>query len=312
MDGTTRCPHCDTRFKIGITQLEAHQGMVRCGKCMQVFDARPGFIADQPSPQLELVITERSEETPEAAIPGDRLRQEASEVTETPPLEPDVSLTEQTDQVYGHLEDALDFVTPRPPVHAAREEVSHLDNDNDDTLDESIRHQDNDEEPLLEAPARKWVWAVPATVLTLLLVAQAAYIFRADLAARQPELRPVLEEYCVWLDCKVGLPQNNDLMSIESSSLEANPAYNRQITLHALLRNRASYTLAYPDLELTLNDRQDSPVARRIFKPADYLSAKEKVELGLGANQEANVQLQLDTSDLDPNGYRLALYYPAK
>ncbi len=48
MDGTTLCPHCDTRFKVAYTQLDAHQGMVRCGHCREVFDARINFISDEP------------------------------------------------------------------------------------------------------------------------------------------------------------------------------------------------------------------------------------------------------------------------
>ena len=315
MDGTTRCPHCETRFKIGVTQLEAHQGMVRCGKCMQIFDARPDFIPDQPSPQLELVIAERSEVPPESELP----HAENSSATEELPNDFVVDIAEEVateflpDHQDTHHEDALDFVTPRPPVHKAKSDNIGAYLENDDTIDESLSHSELDEEEVkAEAPTHKWLWAVPAATLTLLLLAQAAYIFRAEIAARQPSLKPLLQQYCEVLDCKIGLPQSNELMSIESSTLEANPNYSRHITLKALLRNRASYPLAYPNLELTLNDRQDSPVARRIFTPSDYLPSKDKVDIGLQANNEANVQLYLDTTDLNPNGYRLVLFYPSK
>src|SRR5690554_6508246 len=36
----TRCPHCSTRFRVNSQQLFAAQGAVRCGSCMQVFNAR--------------------------------------------------------------------------------------------------------------------------------------------------------------------------------------------------------------------------------------------------------------------------------
>lgn len=314
MDGTTRCPHCETRFKIGVTQLEAHQGMVRCGKCMQIFDARPDFIPDLPSPQLELVIADLIEAPTETIIP------EEVELS-TPEVFAESELGAATEEVVtevfpehvSHQEDALDFVTPRPPVHQTKQDNGSIFLDNDDTIDESIHHGNSDEDEVQpEVATRRWLWAVSAATLTLLLLAQAAYIFRAEIAARQPELKPVLLQYCEVLDCKVGLPQSNELMSIESSTLEANPNYSRHITLKALLRNRASYPLAYPNLELTLNDRQDSPVARRIFKPSDYLSSKDKVDLGLQANNETSVELYLDTTDLNPNGYRLVLFYPSK
>ncbi|MFW5825606.1 MAG: DUF3426 domain-containing protein [Marinobacter sp.] len=36
----TRCPHCDTRFRVTGEQLNVANGKVRCGNCMEVFDAR--------------------------------------------------------------------------------------------------------------------------------------------------------------------------------------------------------------------------------------------------------------------------------
>lgn len=36
----TKCPHCNTLFRITEAQLDMADGMVRCGFCKQVFDAR--------------------------------------------------------------------------------------------------------------------------------------------------------------------------------------------------------------------------------------------------------------------------------
>ena len=99
-------------------------------------------------------------------------------------------------------------------------------------------------------------------------------------------------------------------MSIESSDLEADPTHVNQITLNALLRNRAPYAQAFPNLELTLNDTQDKPLARRIFKPKDYLPPLESEQTGLLPNRELSVKLYLNTADLRPIGYRLVLFYP--
>lgn len=35
----TRCPHCDTRFRVTDEQLDLAKGKVRCGSCMEVFNA---------------------------------------------------------------------------------------------------------------------------------------------------------------------------------------------------------------------------------------------------------------------------------
>ena len=35
----TQCPHCQTSFRVSHAQLSVARGMVRCGSCLQVFNA---------------------------------------------------------------------------------------------------------------------------------------------------------------------------------------------------------------------------------------------------------------------------------
>lgn len=151
-------------------------------------------------------------------------------------------------------------------------------------------------------------WAIAAFPL-LLLLAQAVYLSRVELAARLPGLKPALVRYCQILKCTVPLPQKASLMSIESSELKDDPTRRNQIILIALLRNRAPFAQALPNLELTLTDNQDKALARRSFRPDDYLPKPKNVTAGLPANQELVIKLRLDTADLKPVGYRLVLYY---
>ncbi len=157
---------------------------------------------------------------------------------------------------------------------------------------------------------RSWPWAVASFFLAILPGAQSAYYFRVDLAARLPALKPALAGYCRMLKCTIPLPQKTDLIGIESSELEADPNHESQINLNALLRNRAPFAQAFPYLELTLNDSDDKPLARRVFRPADYLPPQENEAAGMSANHELILRLHLDTGDLRPIGYRLALFYP--
>lgn len=169
-----------------------------------------------------------------------------------------------------------------------------------------VRDVDDSE---LQLKYRAWPWVIAALLLLIVLLAQLAYFFRVDIAARLPELKPALISYCQILKCSVPLPQHTDLISIESSALEADPAKENQITLNALLRNHASYAQAFPNLELTLNDSQDKPLARRMFIPSDYLPPSETEVAGLQGNHELGIKLHLSTAGLKPSGYRLVLLY---
>jgi predicted Zn finger-like uncharacterized protein len=44
----TRCPHCQTTFRIRLEQLAAAKGAVRCGSCLQVFKAANHFVSGEP------------------------------------------------------------------------------------------------------------------------------------------------------------------------------------------------------------------------------------------------------------------------
>jgi predicted Zn finger-like uncharacterized protein len=179
------------------------------------------------------------------------------------------------------------------------------------TLAEQVAIVPDDDGSPFPPKHRSWPWAIAALLLLLTLLAQAAYFFRADLAARLPSLKPALVGSCRLLKCSVPLPQHTNLIGIESSDLETDPANPNQVALNALLRNRAPYAQSFPNLELTLNDNQDKPVARRLFIPAEYLPPMENEATGLLPNHELGIKLRLNTTDLKPFGYRLVLLYPA-
>lgn len=44
----TRCPHCQTTFRIRTEQLSAAKGAVRCGSCLQVFKASEHLVTNNP------------------------------------------------------------------------------------------------------------------------------------------------------------------------------------------------------------------------------------------------------------------------
>jgi predicted Zn finger-like uncharacterized protein len=297
MDGTTLCPHCDTRFKIKLLQLEAHQGWVRCGHCLQPFDARIDFLPDSPHPQLELAILDvvaRQTTTPETQFP-DTLQP----FLDTDAASQKVQTTQSVSKPY----------TQQKALEKLSENTQPETLEIPPTLAEQVLVVTGDKG---SPKPRRYSWVAPILLLlsTLLLFGQLAYFFRDDIAARLPVSKPFLMVYCDVLHCVVGLPQKSELMSIESSALETDSVNSNQVILTALLRNRASYPLAFPHLELTLNDKQDKAIARRTFKPADYLPSGENEKTGVLANHEVNLRIRLDISDLDPNGYRLLAFYP--
>lgn len=206
--------------------------------------------------------------------------------------------------------DQLDLQLELPilaePVHTQHSGIAVL---QPMTLAEQVAFVQDDGAGVFPPKPRAWPWAIAVVFLLLLVCAQAAYYFRVDLAASLPGLRPALTGYCKMLKCTLPLPQHSGLISIESSQLESDPGRANQIIFDALLRNRAPYAQVFPDLELTLNDSLDQPLARRLFTPAEYLPPAQNGSAGMPPNSELVIRLRLDTADLKPSGYRLVLLY---
>jgi predicted Zn finger-like uncharacterized protein len=276
IDGTTRCPHCDTRFKVAALQLQAQFGRVRCGNCLQAFDAIPNFIADEASPQLE--------------IPQLVLAPTPQRVAKAPTIRTPAYAGNRTDK------NAIPNFTQATKDAALFVATGAFANFLEEDEPQPVKH--------------RWLLGLACLLLLTALLGQLGYVYRAQIAARMPASKPLLTAACEWLECSLSLPQNAELISIESSSLEAETENNARIKLSVLIRSRSSYALALPNLEVTLNDNQDQPLARRIFTPNEYLRSPQNSNEGLPANQETTLRLMLELDNLTPSGYRLALVYP--
>lgn len=164
-----------------------------------------------------------------------------------------------------------------------------------------------------EASSRSTVlWSVLAFLAVATLLAQMTYRYRTEVAVLVPEARPGLAWACRFLQCQIPLPRRPELMSIDSSDLQADGRSENVIILNAVLHNRAAFPQEYPSLELTLTDEADQPVLRRVLAPADYLEPGQAalVSQGLAPGAEAALRVRLDGSRARAIGYRLYLFFP--
>ena len=313
----TTCPACHTRFRVTPEQMDAHDGDVRCGRCAKVFNANT-YLEREPE-ALE----------PEGFEPEDELDAQVGDFAaeEIIPLrmeqenpadeEPEPSLAEPVDEaLIDAVEPESRPETEEPPpvvVEPVASEAGEPTVELEPATVRSVEAISPVEEEEVEAPKKKrrffWLWLIGALLLLASLGAQGLYFFRSDLAARHPEFKPFLQQFCGVLQCTIRLPANPDLLSIETSNLEADPQQANLVALNAILRNRAKLAQEYPQLELTLTDTQDRMIARRIFVPGEYAKGAD-LNRGMAPNEEVTVKLFLDLGDLKAAGYRVFLFYP--
>lgn len=158
--------------------------------------------------------------------------------------------------------------------------------------------------------APQTAFVLVAAVLALLLAGQAVFHFRSEIAASAPSLQRALITYADLFGA--GLPplRRAEMISIEGSDLQADPARRGQLLLLATLANRAPYAQALPLLELTLTDTHDQAVARKVFTPEQYLPDAAAAAAPFAPRSEVALRLAVETHDIAAAGYRLYVFYP--
>lgn len=334
---TTCCAHCRTVFRVTTAQLQAHAGQVRCGRCMQVFNALAALAPEPAQVDIERIPASALQpaaapataeiavvEVPEAVAPLSPEPEHAQEPSAaTVEAEPVTQQSEPFSQeplpetvaddagviakVSGVDDDgAVDKPDAIEAIEAAPQGIA--------TVAESEPGTDSDnpfvQAPVDETPAepRRRLFVVASAVMVTLLAAQAVFFYRSEIAARYPPAKQWLASLCAQAGCTVNLPQRPQSILIEASDLQvADPASPNRIQLTATLRNHAGYDVAYPALDLVLTNVNDHTLARRIFLPEDYLGKGRNVGNGIAANAELTVRLALETGNLGAAGFRLAV-----
>ena len=208
------------------------------------------------------------------------------------------------DGVTGLVEEGLEALQLEPSPQLGLFDPSRRAEQEEEALPEFLLR----EEP---QPRSRLLWGSLLILAAALLAGQAAYRFRTEVAAFAPSARDAVESTCKVLRCRIAVPRRPDLMSIESSDLQADPRAENLIVLNAVLRNRASFAQDYPALELTLTDEAERPVVRRVLMPTDYLgAAKPPPAEGLAAGAEASFRVTFDAGRARATGYRLYLFFP--
>ena len=298
----TRCPACDTAFRASETQLSTREGQVRCGRCETVFDALAHALPDDTGidgsgrnapPPSDETFDSPDTQADDAVEAVEELQQNAR------PAVPDaLVLTPPPSEALPHEIET----EAAPPVQI-------------DTADPNLEFDFG--RPKQAPGIGRRLFSLFAIGLLLgVLALQVTFHFRGDIALLFPDTKSALEAFCASAGCSLPLPQRADMMSIESSDLQADTLNPGVMVLSAMLRNRAPFAQTPPSLELTLTDAQDQPLARRVLTVADYLprgsaaGAVAMAETTFPSGSELPVRVYFDASAVQPTGYRLYLFYP--
>lgn len=156
------------------------------------------------------------------------------------------------------------------------------------------------------------VYGGGSLLLALLLLLQAAVVFRSELLVRWPELRPRLADLCDLYGCSVGWPTRAEVLAVVGTELQAVPGTDI-LELTAVIRNRASYRVALPAVEVALTDTTNRTLARKVFAPVDYLASSgepsSRINEGLGPGSDYVVRITFEARGLNAAGFVVYPFY---
>lgn len=333
----TTCPSCHAVFRVTPEQLEVRGGKVRCGKCAFVFNAFETLVT--PIETVSLIAPPMEEDSSaHSDIVEEHITLQpapptvAEPMTGSFPIPTDDQIDREAEEINrriaetAHAELLREDRKSAEPVRqesvqdeakwgdtAGATETSSAKSKLEITPDLQKKLQNLQNELNTNEQRARWHrvgWGAGVLVLAVLALVQAAYFKRDMLAAHYPDMQPVLETMCQALQCNIGLVRNVEQIKLEASDLQSDSDQASKFTLTATLRNLAPYVQAYPNLELTLTDASNQPLARRHFAPKEYLRKEEKPEVGMPSNEDVLVKLPLEVVDVNAVGYKLFIYYP--
>jgi len=275
----TRCPQCQTVFRITVTQLKARDGMVRCGRCQNVFRADQHLVERPPKSELKSSGSTRKRSPRKTAAAG---------TTKKTPARP------------GAEQES-------PLAASGLAENARAETVNTETLPTLTP---------LEVPRRPRTraiyWLLGNLLLLLLLSAQALVFYGPQLAHQVPALRATIDTLCGALPCRRLPAIDMRRLDLVETQVTPHPRYDRALRVKATLVNRAEMVQPYPQLEVSLIDSQGQLVARRTYGPREYLQKPEDVGKGLPPQVAVNIQLDITSPGAQANGYEILLLPPAE
>ena len=169
-----------------------------------------------------------------------------------------------------------------------------------------------------------WARVIAAVVLSLLVLAQVSYLGRnviKHLIAKTPEsiqapLQTVFtyvdQGICDYLPCQDIPIKDFSVWAIEFADLQI--GHSKQSQLQLQIRNKIAVAVAWPSLELSITDANDTLIAQRIISPSAWLpdnlrASPEKIAQGAYGNSEISSNINLTLPE-ESAGYRVRILYP--
>ncbi len=329
----TRCPECDTTFRVTDETLKKANGQVRCGRCASVFNAY-AELHDPAARERSSLKPRNRRAASEAAAPA----------AAPPPPAPPPAAAAQTDATIARARPPNRDRPPLPSIGAASvaDVVAEVDlaaaersaggrltraalrtlrrrlSATDDRARARPRTRGRPfrspptcglrsaRQPARVDAASRW-WSVAAAVALLALGAQAIHHFRVG-HREPPDVRPVGRSKRTARSAarsrRTGTCTSIEILDWVATA-EPNSRGLGSLKITARIQNRGPLRQPYPAVQLRLKDRWEEAVGSRMFTPAEYLPRDTPRGRLMSPGETARAEIEVVDPGPDAYGFEL-------
>ena len=311
----TRCPDCQTTFRITNDVLHKADGQVRCGRCSNIFNAyadlreRPDAPRRaEPPPESRPAPEPRS--TPASKATAEHANAAHPAAAPAPfkgpretaaPLAPEPARNAPTREPHGAAPNAAPAAAD-DAIGAAEIDAVLEDTGRTPVVTSLWTLHEIDDTP----PPRTVHWRIAAALATLLLAGQVVHHFRAELAS-VGVLGAIVQGGYSFLGMPIAPRWNLDQYEVVDwiAAAEPNARGRGRLVITARVHNRGPDAQPYPHVELKLLDRWEAAVGRRVFRPDEYLVARLPQNAMMQAGDTAEAEFVVVDPGPDAYGFEL-------
>ena len=265
----TQCPHCETRFRVTETQVNAADGFVRCSVCEEVFNAFE--VAQQDEHQQSLLDQQALHES------------SSNEETERAEANPELDASHINEQLEQTEDDTAQNDIDETVEEPAASETSD-DDIRKDTFDFFAEDDDESSSHVVPEQFKKsyadgsgsfignLLWGIGALLLTATLGIEYAW-FNRDQLNQIPQLQPWTERLCQYVECKDIAMRNPAKIKLVARNVYSHPNEKNALMVDITMKNQADFAQPYPVMQIKFSDVRGGDVAARRFLPDEYLPA---------------------------------------
>jgi predicted Zn finger-like uncharacterized protein len=314
----TRCPACQTLYRIDEDVLKRAGGQARCFRCDTVFDAyqHPAEDADPDHanhlPDIDEDGAASSDSAPLSELSA---LDELPDVPSHSGLDPDseLNLDDLADRL-RELDSTLSEQTPPEPPGSkdasddpALAPLPPLDN-LDELPDLQIDEPQTEDQPFAAAPQPSRLPALlkgaAAVLLVLLAVAQLGWFKREQVLAT-PIGQGLAQALCSLFDCQLPPRRAASRYAVIERNIGADPEQAGVLLMHLSFRNGADFAQPLPDIQLSFYDTEQQLMARRRLHPDEYLFPAPPPGMLAAPQDVIQVELRLEDPGRHASGFKL-------